>query len=54
MEMRASLVEAVAVLAKRSSVGAMRAFAEDNEEAYRMAWALQEFGSALEKMGIKP
>lgn len=54
IEMRASLVEAVAVLAKRSSVDAMQAFAEDYEEAYQMAWALEEFGSALEKMGIKP
>ena len=54
IEMRASLVEAVAVLAKRSSVDAMHAFAEDYEEAYQMAWALHEVGAVIEKMGIKP
>ncbi|PZU25050.1 MAG: hypothetical protein DI589_02345 [Shinella sp.] len=54
IEMRASLAEAVAVLAKRSSVDALKAFTDDDEEAYRMAWALQEVGSSLEEMGIKP
>ena len=54
MEMRASLAEAIAVLAKRSSVDAMKAFTDDDEEAFRMAWALKEVGSVLEKMGIKP
>ena len=54
IEMRASLVEAVAVFAKRSSVDALQAFAEDYEEAYQMAWALHEVGAAIEKMGIKP
>lgn len=53
-ELKARLAEAIAVLAKRSSVDAMRAFTNDDEEAFRMAWALQEVGSALEKMGIKP
>lgn len=54
IEMKARLVEAMAVLAKRSSMDVMKTFADDDEEAYRMAWALQEVGSVLEKMGIKP
>lgn len=54
LEMKARLAEAIAVLAKRSSVDGMKAFSDDEEEAYRMAWALQQVGSALEKMGIKP
>lgn len=54
IEMRASLAEAMAVLANRSSVDGMKAFTDDDEEAYRAAWALREVGSVLEKMGIKP
>lgn len=54
LEMKARLAEAIAVLAKRSSIDGMKAFTDDDEEANRMAWALQEVGSALEKMGIKP
>ncbi|TAW50615.1 DUF7706 family protein [Rhizobium leguminosarum] len=53
-ELKSRLAEAIAVLAKRSSVDAMRAFADDDEEALRMARALKEVGSALEKMGITP
>lgn len=52
--MKARLAEAIAVLAKRSSIDVMRAFTDDEEEAFRMAWALKEVGSALEKMGLKP
>ena len=52
--MKARLAEAIAVLAKCSSIDAMRAFTDDEEEAFRMAWALKEVGSALKKMGLKP
>ncbi|MCZ8158309.1 MAG: hypothetical protein O9256_00190 [Rhizobiaceae bacterium] len=52
--LKAPLAEALAVLALRSSVGALRAFAGDHEEACRMAWALQELGSALGDMGLNP
>lgn len=54
IEMKARLAEAIAVLAMRSSVDDMKAFTDDDEEAYRMAWALREVGSVLEKVGIKP
>ncbi|MFL0693692.1 MAG: hypothetical protein ACJLUP_16810 [Agrobacterium tumefaciens] len=52
--LKAPLAEALAVLAKRSSIDALKAFAGDDEEAFRMAWALKEVGSTLEKMGLKP
>jgi hypothetical protein len=54
IEMRASLAEAMAVLAKRSSVSGMRPFADDDEEAVRMACAVQEVGSFLKEMGLQP
>lgn len=52
MEMKAPLAEALAVLAKRSSVSGMKPFAEDDEEAVRMACAVQEVGAYLKEMGL--
>lgn len=52
--LKAPLAEALAVMAKRSSIDALKAFAGDSEEACRMAWALQELGSALGEMGLNP
>lgn len=52
MEMKASLAEALAMLARRSSVSGMEPFAEDDEEAVRMACALQEVGAYLKEAGL--
>lgn len=54
VEMQESLAEAMAVLAKRSSANGMMPFAGDEEEALRMAAAVQKVGSVLKEMGLKP
>lgn len=53
IEMRASLAEAIAVLAKRYSVEQMEPFADDEEEAWRMVRAVQAVGAVFSEIGLK-
>lgn len=54
MEMKEPLAKALAVFCKRSCIDGVRRFAENEEEAWRMLWAIEELRLALKHVGLSP
>jgi hypothetical protein len=54
IEMKEPLARALAVFCKRSFIDRVRPFAESEDEAWQMLWAIEGVRTALKNVGLSP